>query len=737
MKRIIVTAVALIMISATAAAQQSPIAILEFYDDEFELVITDANGFDVSFYIGMGLSPGDQVVTGDTSAELRLDPNGSIIRIAPETTFTVGSFQGRDNAPETSFAVDRGRMRMVAARITGRDSRYSIVTPTAVAGVRGTDFGVSVVGEGAGVLPSEELFVFEGEVVFSSFVSGEEISVTAGQFADAFAETFLPQVMTPEQLQLRREGLDFQALDPADVPGAPEPVEEEPIQDVEPAVVDPVPSPGAAEPGAGDELFGRIASFTGLQVGSVTINEETWAKVVFQPRLSIGRLALELYLPITYRENLFDTGDWYRPEDNDEWSFGTDQDWSEEPEEGLRDLGTDLALKIRSIEYGEHGDRFFFKVGNLSNFTVGQGLLMRNYANDIDFPAVRNVGFNLGADFGGVGIEAVVNDLTEPEIYGGRLFFRPDGSRTPVAVGLSGIADVNPTGEISATGGAELGVGVDEIYTAAEDSDLYFLNVGADIEFTVIDRERLGIIGFAEIGSMLPYVREGTTLFGEEIDSGLRDDAVFDSWALNNYGWNTGVRGRVALLDYRLEFRSFDGIFRPGFYGPTYDRIRGQRAAEVITYLSDPENEEFDVLTMGVAGEAGASLFEVLYLSAGYFWPWEVDDGSWRGSNEDEFLFSVTAQEGLIPFGIQAGFEYRRTHFAATIAGWGEYSEATLFDANTTLDAFVAYPFNEFVSLVARVSTAAQRDSEGEIIYDSDGNPRMAPTVVIQTQIGF
>ena len=146
MKRLFFTAVALIVTSAMALAQQSPVAILEFYDDEFELVITDANGFDVSFYLGMGLSPGDQVITGDSSAELRLDPNGSIVRIAPATTFTIGSFQGRDAATETSFAVERGRMRMVAARVTGRDSRYSIVTPTAVAGVRGTDFGVSVVG---------------------------------------------------------------------------------------------------------------------------------------------------------------------------------------------------------------------------------------------------------------------------------------------------------------------------------------------------------------------------------------------------------------------------------------------------------------------------------------------------------------------------------------------------------------------------------------------------------------
>jgi len=103
-------------------------------------------------------------------------------------------------------------------------------------------------------------------------------------------------------------------------------------------------------------------------------------------------------------------------------------------------------------------------------------------------------------------------------------------------------------------------------------------------------------------------------------------------------------------------------------------------------------------------------------------------------------LAGLTEPGGLLTyfyFGIETGLEYRRTHFAATIGGWGEYADAQLFDANTTLDGYVAYPFNEFVRLVAQVSTAAVRDENGEIVYDDNGNPRMAPTVAIQTQIGF
>ena len=248
------------------------------------------------------------------------------------------------------------------------------------------------------------------------------------------------------------------------------------------------------------------------------------------------------------------------------------------------------------------------------------------------------------------------------------------------------------------------------------------------------------MIGFAEGGGLIPYLREDTTLGGETVTSGLKTDALvdFSSGKLKNFGWTAGVRGRLIFLDYRLEYRSFDGIFRPAFYGPSYDRLRGTYAAETIAYLADTEAEQYQSRTMGVAGEAGATIFGLLDLSAGYFWPWEItESGSWQGSDQDEFMFTAGLRDGLLPFGIESGLQYRRSHFAATLAGWGDYSEATLFDANTSLDGYVAYPFNDVVRIVARVSTAVVRDDDGEIVYDGNGNPRMAPTVAIQTQIGF
>ena len=768
MKRIVLVSV-LILAAAVAFAQSDPVAVLEYFDDDTELQIRDAENFEVNFFIGIALNPGDQLITGDTSAEIRLEPNGSIMRIAPGTRFVVEGLQGRDNAEENSFAMERGRVRMVASRLLrGGESRYSIRTPTAVAGVRGTDFGLSVAppepqdgddtgdggdagdgqGEGAGndtgadagsgpPEPQEELFVFSGEVEFESGLTGETISLGAGERANVFDSEFQPQTMSDAEIAARQEGLQFVALDPADVPTGDQDDSED-AEEPAPAEVPTEPAPEVSEEpaeeteGVGDRMFENLARIAGLQVGSVTINEETWAQAVFQPRLSVGRLSVEFYLPITYRENLFDAGDWYQPEGNNEWSFGADQDWSNEPLVALGDLGTDLALKIRSLEFGERGDGFYFKTGNLSNLTVGQGLLMRNYANDTDFPSVRRIGFNLGFDFDRWGLETVVNDLAAPEIYAGRLYFRPAMPVTSAAVGLSAITDIAP--------------GNQALLSEVETADPLFLNVGMDVEIPVLNREIFSLIGFAEGGGLIPYLREDATYdadgdgVGESITSGLKTDALvdFSSGELKNFGWTAGARGNITVLDYRLEYRSFDGIFRPAFYGPSYDRLRGTYAEETLAYLADTEAEEYDLRTMGVAGEAGANLLDLVYLSAGYFWPWEItEDGTWQGSNQDEFMLSVDLQDGLLPFGIETGLTYRRTHFAATVAEWGDYSDATLFDADTTLNGYVAYPFNDVVRIVGRVTTATVRDEDGDIIYDDNGRPRMAPTVAIQTQIGF
>jgi hypothetical protein len=757
MKRI---AVLIVMIAGPllfAVAQQNPIAVLEYFDSERDLFISDEDGFEVNFYVGMGLSPGDRVSTENTSVEIRLEPNRSIIRVAPYTQFTLEGLQDRDGAEANSIGIGRGKVRMIAARYANRDTRYEIRTPSGIAGVRGTDFGVSVVPapeedadeenfdnlenfEAPATL-SEELFVFDGEVIYTNTETEEAIFLSGGQRADIRAEEFLPVTMDGAESTERRRNLDFARLDPASVPGVTAQVQPETVE-VAPPPPEPEDEPEDDTDGFFDRVFGKLAEVSALEVGSITINEETFARVAFQPHLSVGRLDVAFHLPIIYRDNLVDPGEWYRPGGNNEWSFGTDQNWNREPVEGLQDLGTDLALKIRYLTYAERGEPFFIKVGNLSTFTIGQGLLMRNYANDVDFPVVRRIGFNTGFDLNSWGLEGMINDLADPYIYGGRLFFRPAAPVIPAAVGISAITDLYPGKSISLQDqdGDPLDEPVLSVMEAAQRGEPIFVNVAMDLEVPLFDRESFGLVGFAEAGGLIPYLREPTDLGDSSLNAGLKTSALvdFSSGDLKNFGWTVGARGDISFLDYRLEVRRYDGIFRPAFYGPSYDRLRNRYAAETVAYLIDTSAEEYGSTTMAVAAELSARIGEILVVSGGYTLPWEIeDDGDWSSSDDDEIILGAAAREGLIPFGITAGAEYRRSHFAATIAEREGYEKAHLFDAYTRLDTYIRYPLSEIVDLEARLSTSVVRDEEGDIVYDRRGDPRIAPVLAIQTRIGF
>ena len=214
----------------------------------------------------------------------------------------------------------------------------------------------------------------------------------------------------------------------------------------------------------------KVMKILGVEIGAITMYDGdenvTWSKVVAQPNFKIGPVKAGLYLPLIYNGNMFDPDDWYHPNGNDEWSFGFDQTGVVDV---VVDVVSDTFLKIKYFEWNEQRDPFFFKIGNLNDITVGHGLIMRDFANDADFPAIRRTGLNFGLDFGKLGFEYMVNDagnlLTLPVMFsdasfvpdvltGGRLYFQPfdDGEKRDVksikdlAFGVSLLADLGPGG---------------------------------------------------------------------------------------------------------------------------------------------------------------------------------------------------------------------------------------------------------------------------------------------------
>ncbi len=711
--RSMMTILLLALVPALAFAQAGPAMILEFVDGT-ELTVVTPRGVTLAYPSGIAeedaIAVGSLVKTGpSTTAELRLSPNGSLVKLAKGTSFRVDAV-ARTVKEANSFSLLGGKVRAVAAK----GGLYEIRSTSTVAGVRGTDFTFAVE-EGAKNL----LLVAKGSVQFAKLAADgsvlDSILVGAGEFADFFGPVFQPRPFTPEQYASEYGDVEIDPSKLQSVPeGAPEPedagAEEEPPKRKE------TEAPARESP-----FVSWLKEVMGFEIGSVTINTTTYSKAVIQPVFKIGKLRMGLYLPIIYTSNLLDSDDWYRPGGNDEWSFGTDVGWADNTGKAAVDALQDLALKIRFLEYGTQlEDPFYLKIGNLNTMTLGHGLVMRNYANDADFPAIRRIGLNMGVTGKRMGFEVVTNDLADPSLAGGRLFFFPVKD-FPFSVGLQGVADFFP-----ARGLADPDLAGDPV----------FLAFGLDMDLPILrNSETLGLRWFAEASAMMPYTREALGA----VRPGLQYDILWSDGRLKNWGAATGLLGNVAFLDWRLEFRYFTGAFKPAFFDSSYDRNKGAYAQEYADYLTGAADYDEEPDVMGIYGEGGFTfLREKLTFNLGYFWPWSFDADSLADqvANEDYFVAKLVIRKGLIPVvDIYGSISYEKRGLARDLF-YG--SGLRLLDADTTLRGEIVFPVPKTPNLdIAFIfSTSAARTPDGEIDYESDGvTPKMIPVITLETRL--
>lgn len=724
-------AVVLLLPTALSAAEKAlPSARLVYFENSSrQFRVTDANGAPATAKEGMKLGVGWTVRTGKGDvAEIELTHNRTIIKVSQNTTFTVKALGDTRENPNV-LAVAAGKIRTVAGKATG-DERYRVEGGAAVCGVTGTDFIFTVPEDGSDAI----LQTLEGLVEFWKAADPGRILQVGARMAASVQQFVVAQIPDDVWNSLPEEN-GFKKLDPRTVPGS-------------------------AAGKALEEIMAKVMKILGVEIGSITIDDVTWSKVVAQPNFKIGPVKAGLFLPLIYGDangdgsaNMFDPEDWYHPNGNDEWSFGLDQPdlWS-----GIADGVSDVFLKIKYFEWNDQRDPFFFKVGNLNDITIGHGLIMRDFANDAYFPAIRRVGLNVGLDLGKIGFEYMVNDAGNlvsllqlvsdpvfvPDVLTGlRLYWQPfdtgkgDGKLKTIsdlALGVSLVADLGAS------------AGFDDPVKSGEP---VFLNPGVDLDVPIFETDLFSIVGFADAALMLPWFRYAPDLAylgltGNPVAAGLRWDAVVNTGAaagelpFKNYGVAAGLFGNVWFIDWRLEYRYYTGVFKPAFYNPGYEGSRSRYVAEVVDYLANIDDPRFNALTMGVYGEGGFAWPEILQLDLGYFWPWDASGTLGPVDMEDRFVARLTFQE--IPvIHLAGGFSYQRTGFAQTLLSTGE---ASLFDARTVVTAELAYPLvPDLLDVVLFYTMTPMVDSvTGAVQYETDSwLPKMVTNLTIETRVRY
>jgi hypothetical protein len=120
----------------------------------------------------MTVYPGDMVSTDDGSeAELKLS-DGSILKLRDKSKLEIERMEKQKKPVTTinSFKLASGKILGSIRKLSSKNSKFTVSTPTAVAGIRGTVFGVFVEGD------STELDVLNGEVAVQGD-TGPEVMV--------------------------------------------------------------------------------------------------------------------------------------------------------------------------------------------------------------------------------------------------------------------------------------------------------------------------------------------------------------------------------------------------------------------------------------------------------------------------------------------------------------------------------------------------------------------------------
>ena len=284
-----------------------------------------------------------------------------------------------------------------------------------------------------------------------------------------------------------------------------------------------------------------------MGLGLSQIEDDYYGSFSFRPDLSIGKLGLGLSLTFNFNSEGLRLEDWQ--------------------EEGEFSLGKSVSRVVRYVSWAKLGDPFYFRVGELNNVYVANGLIMdgyRNLSSDEIRSDVRRLGVDVAADIGIIGAHLMVNNALEPEVFALNPFVKPlylvDELPTflkNTSIGVVYIRDIRPEYQMSYAYGLDL--------TMPLLNNLAFYFQTAELAnsskgHSVGARSNLGPV----------YLRGEYRVFSENFKPAVYDwmyedygkDLVLDTPRANGFMAETGfsLLNDGLLLNIRYENMMIDGL---------------------------------------------------------------------------------------------------------------------------------------------------------------------------------
>ncbi|MBK6910118.1 MAG: hypothetical protein IPH10_04175 [bacterium] len=379
-------------------------------------------------------------------------------------------------------------------------------------------------------------------------------------------------------------------------------------------------------------------------IGMVIINGKLYQQFGLRPDIPLGKwgVGLDLTVRVDEEGNLKE----------DEW---------DEPEDAIE--------KIYYIRYGAPGDPLYLRVGALDNVTLGYGIIMRRYANTIQYPEVKRVGAYVEGQTGKNGwisFQGMTNNFREfddPGVIAGRVALKP-------------------LPKFNLTFGGSVGMDGNQYAGLTDDDDDGVPN-RLDLFGDVDDFERrdsiIGLLDPAEIAQLiewgyLPNIyklpadyrgrKDQVLLTGVDIGLPLVKPTKFSLWGygqaaqIHDYGWGwsfPGLRAAYYPFEVGVEYRQYEKQFIGDYFDFSYELERAQVIGDT-TYATKEQRLSSLGKAEGVYGDLTMSFTDIGYL---YAWALDMHGENYPSGKTFFGEAAITPPENLSRLRKIAGYFYQ------------------------------------------------------------------------------
>ncbi len=403
----------------------------------------------------------------------------------------------------------------------------------------------------------------------------------------------------------------------------------------------------------GDNSGTSEKSSTSGSIGTVTINGEVYNQLSLRPEIPIGKLALGLDVYLYFN----DKGMYWET-----WDFSS----------GGAAYRT-IIDKIYYLRWGQPGENLYFKAGALPSVTLGQGILVNNYSNIMEYPQVRQIGFDFKAKIAGVGIELIHSNFKEvsPGVIGMRSSL---GILPKLSAGISYVTDMDQNAGLKDSDGDTY----PDYYDFYPDDSLHYDGLAdAEDDWEVLQPYLKDDANFDDWFEDSKYYNEYDPANAtKDPMSGVAVDLTYSlsnkitlysqfaqligevslSDSIESLGWGLvpiGVRTKLGPVDILAEYRMNSRRFVFNYWDRAYDvsRVTLNNSGDVTT--KESKLYQYGKLS-GFYAQARMDVMNLLNLSIGYQ---NMNGEIWdttatvytEGESNQTFLTLIGINPSLIP----------------------------------------------------------------------------------------